>query len=152
MDWPCLPGRDSCRLCFISHLIPTNLHKRRTSGSTMCTSRKLPGRNHRLLNRQPQSLHPPQLTPPAPSDLGGGAASLGRVQRGNPRPASCLLGIDHGLRGLGRGSQRKGHRPVPARRPSAVAHVAWGGKDAVGQVVDGEVRILGHRDEGHAGQ
>ena len=42
--------------------------------------------------------------------------------------------------------------PPGARKPSMAAHVACSGEDAVGQVVDREVRILGHRDEGHAGE
>ena len=41
--------------------------------------------------------------------------------------------------------------PPRARKPSAAAHVAFGGEDAVGQVVDGEFGILGHWDERHAG-
>ena len=41
--------------------------------------------------------------------------------------------------------------PAPGRQ-SPTAHVASGREDAVGQVVDGEVGILGHRDEGHAGE
>lgn len=39
---------------------------------------------------------------------------------------------------------------LPPPRARAQAHVALSGENAIGQVLDGKVRVLGHRNIGHA--
>ena len=117
------------------------------------------------LGDQPQPPAPSHRTPRRRGTAHGAPAIPGVFARGaepgNDGPHIQLgrvlarggkAGLRPGAGQEGEGPERRGRPPSPRPEASAAAHVASGGEDAVGQVVDGEVRILGHRDEGHAGE
>lgn len=155
-------------LRFILHLIFLQMCRNRLTVSTTHIWKA----TRRDLNQQQEGSEPTftlgdQPQPPAPSqekerhsswgpsDPGGlheGRRPGPHIQLGRVPARGGKAGLRPGAGQEGGGPERRGRPPSPRPEASAAAHVASGGEDAVGQVVDGEVRILGHRDEGHAGE